>query len=238
MIEMERLRKSYGIMPVLRDVQLHVRRGRILALVGPNAAGKTTLIKMLLGLTQPDAGRILFDGAPLDAAGAYRARIGYMPQIANFPENLTGAHLLDMLSAIRGRPERVDADLLDAFALEPHLHKPLRVLSGGTRQRLNAVIAFRFHPDLLVLDEPTAGLDPVASGMLKDKVRRERDDGRTILVTSHIMSELEEIADDVAFLLDGVVRFVGPLADLKHRTRQATLERAVAQLMTLGVVAA
>lgn len=235
MIEFEGLRKSYGAMPVLRDVHLEVRRGRILALVGPNAAGKTTLIKVLLGLTQPDAGRILLEGTPLDPAGAYRARIGYMPQIANFPENLTGAYLLDMLAAIRGRPEHLDDELLDAFALEPHLQKPLRALSGGTRQRLNAVLALRFRPDLLVLDEPTAGLDPVASGILKDKVRRERDAGRTVLVTSHIMSELEEIADDVAFLLDGSVRFVGALDDLKHRTRQATLERAVAQLMIASV---
>ena len=239
MIEFQGIRKAFGAIAVLRDVQLDVRRGRVLALVGPNAAGKTTLIKSLLGLVQPDAGRILIDDTPLDREGSYRTRVGYMPQIANFPENLSGAHLLDMLAAIRGRPASLDDELLHAFALEPHLLKPLRVLSGGTRQRLNAVIAFRFRPDILVLDEPTAGLDPVASSILKDKIRRERDAGRTILVTSHIMSELEEIADDVAFLLDGTVRFVGALADLKHRTRQVTLERAIAQLMTatIGVAA-
>ena len=231
MIRFEGIRKSFGALQVLRGVDLDVRRGRVLALVGPNAAGKTTLIKMLLGLTHLDTGRILFDGTPLDPRGAYRARIGYMPQIANFPENLTGAHLLEMLQAIRGNPGDVDDDLLQAFALEPHLRKPLRVLSGGTRQRLNAVIALRFHPDLLVLDEPTAGLDPVASGILKDRIRRERANGMTVLVTSHIMSELEELADDVAFLLDGCVRFSGELADLKRGTRQATLERAIAQLM-------
>lgn len=231
MIRFEGIRKSFGDVAVLRDIQLDVRRARVMALVGPNAAGKTTLIKALLGLVRPDAGRILMDGIPIDGAGAYRARIGYMPQIANFPENLTGAHLLEMLSGVRGTPVKIDDDLLHAFALEPHLRKPLRVLSGGTRQRLNAVIAFRFCPDLLVLDEPTAGLDPVASSILKDKIRRERDAGRTVIVTSHIMSELEEIADDVAFLLDGSVRYVGALVDLKHRTRQATLERAIARLM-------
>lgn len=237
MIRFENLRKRFGALEVLREVTLPVVRGRTLALVGPNASGKTTLIKMLLGLTRPDGGRILFDGTPIDPRGAYRARIGYMPQIANFPENLTGAHLLEMLTAIRGSPARIDDDLLDAFRLEEHLTKPLRTLSGGTRQRLNAVIAFRFVPDLLVLDEPTAGLDPVASGILKDKVRGERADGKTVLVTSHIMSELEEIADDVAFLLEGTVRFVGPVADLKERTHQATLERAIARLMIMEAAA-
>lgn len=238
MIDFHDVRKSFGALAVLRGVRLEVRRGRILALVGPNAAGKTTLIKILLGLSQPDHGHILIDRIPLNRTGVYRARIGYMPQIASFPDNLTGTDLLDMLAAIRGSPKRVDDELLDAFALQPHLGKPLRALSGGTRQRLNAVIAFRFCPDILVLDEPTAGLDPVASSILKDRILRERDAGHTIIVTSHVMSELEEIADDVAFMLDGRVRFSGALGDLKQRTRQATLERAVAQLMMAGMEAA
>lgn len=237
MIRFENIRKRFGTLEVLRNVTLPVARGRTLGLVGPNASGKTTLIKMLLGLTRPDDGRILLDDAPLDPNGAYRARIGYMPQIANFPENLTGAHLLEMLMSIRGSPARIDDDLLGAFRLDEHLEKPLRTLSGGTRQRLNAVIAFRFDPDLYVLDEPTAGLDPVASGILKDKVRSERSDGKTVLVTSHIMSELEEIADDVAFLLEGTVRFIGPVAELKERTRQTTLERAIARLMLMEAAA-
>jgi Cu-processing system ATP-binding protein len=104
-------------------------------------------------------------------------------------------------------------------------------LSGGTRQKVNAVLAFLFSPDLLILDEPTAGLDPIASSILKDKVLEERARGRTIVLTSHVINDLEELADDVVFLLDGVVRFSGSLNELKRRTRQLSLERAVAQLM-------
>ena len=231
MIRFEAVRKRFGAREVLRGVDLDVRQGRVLALVGPNAAGKTTLIKALLGLTRLDQGRILMEGAPIDPRGAYRARIGYMPQIANFPENLTGADLLEMLTAIRQHPGPLDDELIERFARAPHLGQRFRVLSGGTRQRLNAVMAFRFRPDVLVLDEPTAGLDPVGSGMLKDKILHARGDGVTVLITSHILSELEELADDVAFLHEGAVRYVGALSELKRRTRQPTLERAIAHLM-------
>ncbi|HSJ64181.1 MAG TPA: ABC transporter ATP-binding protein [Gemmatimonadaceae bacterium] len=237
MIRFEGIRKAFGVREILRGVDLEVRRGRVLALVGPNAAGKTTLIKSLLGLTRIDQGVISLDGAPVDARGAYRARIGYMPQIADFPENLTGAHLLDMLTAIRRSTGPLDDELLEAFDLAPHLGQRFRVLSGGTRQRLNAVMAFRFRPDVLILDEPTAGLDPVGSGILKDKIRRARNEGATVMITSHILSELEELADDVAFLLDGTVRYAGGLPELKRRTHQSTLERAIAHLMLAEVAA-
>jgi len=111
---------------------------------------------------------------------------------------------------------------------------PLRNLSGGTRQRINAALAFLFHPELLILDEPTAGLDPISSSALKDKILRERAAGRTFIITSHVLSELEELADRVAFLLDGSVRFEGTPAALRHETGQPTLERAVAFLMRQG----
>ena len=237
MIRFEAVRKRFGAREVLRGVDVDARQGRVLALVGPNAAGKTTLIKALLGLTRMDGGRISIGGAPIDPRGAYRARIGYMPQIANFPENLTGADLLEMLTAIRRHPGPLDDELIERFALAPHLGQRFRVLSGGTRQRLNAAMAFRFRPDVLVLDEPTAGLDPVGSGILKDKILRARGDGVTVLITSHILSELEELADDVAFLHEGAVRYVGALSELKRRTRQPTLERAIAHLMLAEVAA-
>ena len=232
MIEIDGLLKRYGKLPVLRGVDLRVERGRVTAVVGPNGAGKTTLIKAVLGLAHPDGGRIAVDGVVLDGGVDYRARIGYMPQIARFPENLTGADLLALLKDLRGGANvcPVDEELIDRFRLAPQLDKPLRTLSGGTRQKVNAVMAFLFRPDLLILDEPTAGLDPVASSILKDKIHAERRAGRTFVLTSHIMSELEELADDVAFLLDGRVRFAGPLDDLKRSTRQTNLERAIAQL--------
>jgi len=238
MIEIKGLAKRFGALEVLRSVDLTIRRGRVTAIVGPNAAGKTTLIKMILGLTRPDAGAILLDGRDIVRDGdAYRERIGYMPQAPHLPENLTGAEVLAMLRDLRGPAATVDESLIDGLALRPELSKKLRTLSGGTRQKVNAVAAFLFRPDLLILDEPTAGLDPVASGVFKDRVRDARAAGATFIVTSHIMSELEELADDVIFLVDGNVRFAGPLGELKAVTRQDNLERAVAQMMTRGAAA-
>ena len=240
MIEARHLRKRYGRLEVLRGLDLVVRPGRVTAVVGPNSAGKTTFIKSVLGLVRPDAGTILFDGQPIDAEGRYRARIGYMAQIARFPENLTGTELVAMIADLRrsdtndarvaARPR--DEELLERLGLGSHMHKQMRALSGGTRQKLNAVLAFLFTPDLLVLDEPTSGLDPVASAALKDKVREARDAGRTVIVTSHVLSELEELADDVAFLVEGVVAFSGSAADLARETGEQRLERAVAKMMT------
>ena len=232
-LQIRDLAKSFGRQRVLERLTLDVRRGRVTAVIGPNSAGKTTFIKSVLGLVRPDAGTILFDGQPIDIEGRYRARIGYMPQIARFPENLTGAELIAMLKDLRGAPaaELLDEELVERWQLAPQLDKPLRALSGGTRQKVNAVLAFLFRPELLILDEATAGLDPVASGILKDKILAERGAGRTFVVTSHIMSELEELADDVVFLVDGRLGFAGSVDELLRRTRQTSLERAVAELM-------
>jgi Cu-processing system ATP-binding protein len=237
MIEVRALEKHYGKLPVLQGLDLDVRPGRVTAVLGPNGAGKTTLIKILLGLARPDGGDVRFDGEPLGDDPAARARIGYMPQIARFPENLTGEELLAMLRDLRGDGARLDEELVDHFRLRDQLPKPLRTLSGGTRQKVNAVMAFLFDPDLLILDEPTAGLDPVSSSILKDKILSARAAGKTLILTSHVMSELEELADDVAFLLDGKVRFAGPVEELKRATRQASLERAIAHMMVREVAA-
>ncbi|MDF1504647.1 ABC transporter ATP-binding protein [Roseisolibacter sp. H3M3-2] len=235
MLEISGLTKSFGRLPVLRGVDLTVGRGRVTAVLGPNGAGKSTLIKAVLGLTRPDAGTIRLGGVPIAGPGAaghaHRARIGYMPQLAAFPAHLTGAELIAMLRDLRGAPAAGDDPLVEALALAPHLGKPLGTLSGGTRQKVNAVLALLFRPDLLILDEPTAGLDPVSSGVLKDRVLAERAAGCTVVVTSHVLSEVEELADDVAFLVDGRVRYAGPVEALLRETRQTRLERAVAQLM-------
>ena len=240
MLEIRGLTKRFGALEVLRGVDLAFRPGRVTAVVGHNGAGKTTLIKSVLGLTRPDGGTVLLDGVPA-IGDDYRARIGYMPQIARFPENLSAADLMAMLVDLRGGvapgiahasgAAALDDELVSRLELGPHLRKPLRALSGGTRQKVNAVLALLFRPELLVLDEPTAGLDPVASGVLKDRIAAERQAGRTIVLTSHISSELEELADDVAFLLEGRIAFAGPVEELLRRTRQPRLERAVAEVM-------
>lgn len=236
MIEARGLKKRFGATQVLDGVDLTLAPGRITAIVGPNAAGKSTLIKCILGLTRPDAGTITLGGEPVDERGEYRSRIGYMPQIARFPENISGRELIDMMIELRngGTPRE---SLIDSLELRPHLDKPLRALSGGTRQKLNAVLATLFVPPVLMLDEPSAALDPVSAGILKDRLRDERDCGTTVVLTSHVLSEVDELADDVACLVDGRIRFSGPVRELKRTTRQFTLERAIAHLLTAGVAA-
>ena len=236
MIVARELTKAYGGLPVLRGLSLAIARGRVTAIVGPNGAGKTTFIKSILGLARPDGGELTFDGTSIADDHAYRARIGYMPQIARFPENLTGAELLALLRDLRGDATS-DETLIDDFGLRNALEMKLRVLSGGTRQKVNAVAAFLFSPDLFVLDEPTSGLDPVSSGILKRRIAAERARGRTIVLTSHIMSEIDELADDVVFLHDGQVAFVGSVESLKRDTAQPTVERSIAALMLREVAA-
>ena len=236
MISLTGIRKCYGALQVLDDVTLDIARGRVTAIVGPNSAGKTTLIKSILGLTRVDTGTIEIDGHRVNGDEKYRAAIGYMPQIARFPENLSARDLFAMMADLRGSAP-CDEELVHQLELQPHLDKPLRTLSGGTRQKVNASLAFLFAPSLLILDEPTAGLDPVASSVVKDKVLAERAQGRTVMLTSHVMSELEELADDIAFLIDGRIRFAGPVHDLKKNTRQLSLERAIAHVLTQGAAA-
>lgn len=225
------LRKKFGKLAVLQGLDLTIAAGGVTAIVGPNAAGKSTFIKAVLGLVRPDHGVLRVQGHdPRDGDG-YRAQVGYMPQAARFPENLTGNEVLRLLSGLRGHPETQDRELIDTFALGSQLHKPVRTLSGGTRQKLNAVVAFLFRPALVILDEPTAGLDPVSSAQFKDKVRDAARQGTTVLLTSHLMGEVEELADRIAFLLEGQIRFHGTVDELRMMTGEPKLERAVAALM-------
>ena len=236
MIRIRKLRKRYGALEVLQGIDAEIATGRVTALIGPNAAGKTTLIKAVLGLTRADSGSIEVAGVRVNGDERYRSRIGYMPQIARFPSNLTGFELLEMLRDLRPGVRNPDEDLIRTFGLGLELSKKLNDLSGGTKQKINAVAAFLFRPDLLILDEPTAGLDPRSSSVLKDKILAERRSSRTFVITSHVMSELEELADDVIFLSEGKIRFNGSVRQIKELTRQSNLERAVAELMQ-GVAA-
>jgi Cu-processing system ATP-binding protein len=234
-IQVTSLTKRFGRLQVLDRLDLQVETGKITAILGPNGAGKTTLIKSILGLVKPDAGEISVAGKRLTGDAAYRADIGYMPQAARYPENLTVREILAMIRDLRGDVQETDEELIAVFDLEEQMEKPFKTLSGGNRQRVSAALAFLFRPALLFLDEPTAGLDPVASSTLKDKILRERAAGRTIVLTTHVMSEVEELADTVVYLLDGKVYFEEAVASLLERTGEPTLERAMARVMLRAV---
>jgi Cu-processing system ATP-binding protein len=231
MIEIEGLRKRFGSLEVLCGLDLTFEKGKATAILGPNGAGKTTLVKSVLGLVRPDAGAIRVKGALLDEAGAYRRAIGYMPQIARYPENLRVREILEMIRDLRNQPNEIDDELQRAFGLESELEKPFKTLSGGNRQRLSAVLAFLFRPEILFLDEPTAGLDPLSSSRFKDKILAEKQRGRTVVLTSHILADVQEMADEIVYLLDGAVSFRAPLETLLGETRERSLERAIAQRM-------
>ena len=239
MLQAQRLSKAFGRLRALDGLSVTLRRGQSVALIGPNGAGKTTLLKCVLGLVRPDAGELTLDGASLLDSPEPRRRIGYMPQIGRFPDHLRVGQLFDLMREIRrGTYERTDEDLIRALQVDRIAHQTAGTLSGGTRQKVSACLAFLFDPDVLVLDEPTAGLDPVSVEILKAKARAELDRGKLILVTSHILSDLDEIATDVLYLIEGRMRLYRPLAELKAESGESRLDRVVARIAQAAASAA
>lgn len=233
MIEANGICKSFGRVRALDDFTVGMEGGRAYSLIGPNGSGKSTFLKCLLGTVIPERGTLALNGQDLLASPAPRARIGYMPQIGRYPDNLRVGQLFEMLGEIRreGDGNRRDRELFEAFGIDRIAQKPMRTLSGGTRQRVSACVAFLFDPEVLVLDEPTAGLDPVSAEILKEKVLAERRKGKLILLTSHILSDLDEITTDVLFLIEGRLRFSRPIEELRAEAGEEKLGRLVARLM-------
>ena len=231
MIDLSRVTKHFGKFVALQDVSLSIERGRVTGIIGPNGSGKSTLIKCVLGLVRPTTGTISVNGYLLDGSGEYRQWIGYMPQIARFPQDLKVHEVLTMIKRLRSNSPQLENSLIELFGLKHELPKRIRALSGGNRQKLSAVISCMYDPELLILDEPTAGLDPISSARLKEYIQTLRSKERTIILTTHIMSDLEEVADNVILLLDGKVRFAGPIRDLKMQTGEPRLEAAIARVL-------
>lgn len=230
-IAIKNLHKKFGALDVLSGLDLDITSGGIFAVLGPNGSGKTTLIKCILGMVIPDKGDISIDQHNVLGKWEYRSRLNYLPQIANFPANLTVQELLSMIREMRTE-ESQHQGLISLFGLEEFLHKKLGHLSGGTKQKVNLVLAFMFDSDLIILDEPTTGLDPIALISLKELIQKEKARGKTIIITTHILSLVEELAEDIVFLLDGKIYFRGSVAALKGQTDETNLERAIAKLMT------
>lgn len=231
MLQIQRLSKAFGRVRALDTLSVTLRPGQVVALIGPNGAGKSTLLKCILGLVRPDAGELTLDGESLVASPAPRRRIGYMPQSGHFPDQLRVGELFELMRALRRDTcERVDDELIHALEVDRVTRQATRTLSGGTRQKVSACLAFLFDPDVLILDEPTAGLDPVSVEILKDKIRAARDRGKLVVVASHILSDLDEIATDVLYLMEGHRRLFRPLVELKAEAGETRLERVVARL--------
>ena len=225
--------KKFGKLQVLDNISLTCNKGECIGLIGPNASGKTTLIKTILGMVVQDSGFITFNGHNILHDWKYRKEIGYMPQTGRYPDNMSIGHLLDMIRDIRGTEVLPDMELVESFGLKTLLHKRMRTLSGGTRQKVSASLAFMFCPAVLILDEPTAGLDPVSSEILKEKIIAEKQKGRLILITSHILSELDEMVTQVIYMEEGKVHFHKNIDQLFADTGEERLNKAIAHYMSI-----
>lgn len=232
MIQVKQIEKKFGRFEVLRGISFNVEPGKITAIVGPNGSGKTTIIKSILGLVSPDNGEILIDNKSILDDFLYRKNIGYMPQSASFPENLTVREVIKMICDLRSSELKLDQGVINKLNLSSELGKQIKNLSGGNKQKVSALISLMFDPSIIILDEPTAGLDPVASSQFKDIILKEKQKGKAIILTSHIMSEIEEMADNIIFLLEGKICFDGSILSLLTYKGESKLEKAIANMMT------
>jgi Cu-processing system ATP-binding protein len=232
MIITKNITKKFGKLTALDNISVSFSRGECIALLGPNGCGKTTLIKTLLGMVLADRGEIFFDNELVKGSHSYRSRIGYMPQIGRYPQNMTISNVTGMMKDIRkGNHNFPDEELVKSFGLEKMMNKKMGTLSGGTTQKVSAALAFMFNPDVLILDEPTAGLDPLSSEKLKQKIIKEKQNGKLILITSHILSELDELVTEVFYMQEGKLLFHKKLSDLKAETQELKLSKAVSKIM-------
>jgi Cu-processing system ATP-binding protein len=154
-----------------------------------------------------------------------------MPQIGRYPENMTVGQVLETIRQLRGTATAVDEDLYYQYRIQNILEKRMGTLSGGTRQKVSAIIAFMYHPAVLILDEPTAGLDPLASEILKEKIITEKRKNKLILITSHLLSELDEIVSEVIFMQEGLVKFHEKVETLKVNTGEGTIAKAISKIL-------
>lgn len=232
-IEVAGLTKSFGAVGALDGLDLHVRQGEVHGLLGPNGAGKTTTIRVLLGLLRADEGRAALLGADpwRDAVGLHR-RLAYVPGDVHLWPNLTGGEVIDLMGRLRGRTDAARRDeLVERFALDPTKH--CRTYSKGNRQKVALVAALAADVELYLLDEPSSGLDPLMAGVFLDVVRELRGAGRTVLLSSHILAEVEALADRLTIVRSGRAVETGTFDELRHLTRTRVAVRTATPLVGL-----
>ncbi len=215
------LRKCFGRTVALDGLDLEVRAGEVHGFLGPNGSGKSTTIRILLGLLRADGGEVaLLGGDPWRNGPALHRRLAYVPGDVSLWPELTGGEVIDLLGHLRGGHDpRRRAELLDRFHLDPT--KKGRAYSKGNRQKVALIAALAADVELLLLDEPTAGLDPLMEQEFREVIAEERGGGRTVLLSSHILSEVEALCDRVSIIRHGVTVETGSLAELRHLTRTA-----------------
>ena len=218
-IELNAVVKTFGHVRALDGLDLEVAHGEVHGFLGPNGAGKTTTMRILLGMLRASGGEVtLLGGDPWRETAALHRRLAYVPGEVNLWPNLTGGEVIDLLAALRGGlvPAR-RTELLERFELDPT--KQIRAYSKGNRQKVALVAAFASDVELYLLDEPTSGLDPLMETVFQDVVRAVRDRGRTVLLSSHILSEVEALCDRVTIIRNGRAAESGTFAELRHLTR-------------------
>src|SRR6187397_846975 len=231
MIRIEHINKKFRKLVALDDINAQFDKGQVISLIGPNGSGKTTLIKSILGMVKADSGKIFFNDELINGESSYRSQSGYMPQIGRYPDNMKVGQLFKMLKNIRNvSAENLDEELIGKFGLKEIFEKPMRTLSGGTRQKVSAALAFLFDPAVLILDEPTAGLDPVASEILKAKITAVKEKGKLVLITSHVLSELDDLVTRIIYMQEGKLVFHKSIEALRNDTGEEKLSKAIARV--------
>jgi Cu-processing system ATP-binding protein len=231
MLSIENLNKSYGHIQVLNDLNLSFNIGEVVGIMGPNGSGKTTLIKCILGLTQANSGHISYNQISQNNQNEYKKAFGYMPQIGRYPENMKIMELFELIKSMREKElNNLDEELWFEFKLDEMKDKKLASLSGGTTQKVSAALAYLFKPSVIILDEPTAGLDPLATEILKNKISREANEKIT-LITSHILSDLEELTTHILYLNKQSILLHSPVEPLRNKDGQLHLNKVIAELL-------
>ncbi|CAM3875110.1 ABC transporter ATP-binding protein [Alkalicoccus chagannorensis] len=226
MLKTEHITKTFGSFQALQDVSLEVNEGEIFGFIGPNGSGKSTTIRILLGVLQATSGRAEIFGKDVwkDAVEIHK-HLAYVPGDVHLWPNLTGGEVIDLFARLRGHKKPVDKDKwLERFDLDPT--KKCRTYSKGNRQKVALVSAFTSQADLFILDEPTSGLDPLMERVFQESIRELSREGKSVLLSSHILSEVEKLCDRVAIIREGAIIETGSLEELRHLTRTQLLVEA------------